>query len=326
MGAAEEGRGLAVMSGAGMPEMNASRQKSKPGSRKALFSVRITTNLKPVSLIEDCLGEYADNMVQTHDLHADRAFFDEYFRSRKEAECRLGELVPLLNSLAGRPKFSTMVRRIAELDWSESWKKSFRTARVSRRIVIKPSWEKYSRKPGDCVINLDPGMSFGTGLHPTTRACLRFIDRLSADGYGGKSFLDAGCGSGVLAIAAAKLGFTRVVAVDSDPQAVKAARENCRRNGLAGVAECIRADLLKFRPREKFDMVAANMFESEHARYVGNIAGAVTRRSEGCILIAGTLLKQYSGVVRIYGRMGFAEKASAVEKGWKSGILTRRRK
>ena len=321
MASADEAHDQVDMSGEDMPEMNASKRQPRPGNKKVLYSSRIETELKVVPLIENRLEELGIYLVQTQDLHADKAFFDEYFRSRKQAECRLAELISLFNDLVGKQKFSARVSRIAELDWSESWKKSFHTARVSRRIVIKPSWEKYGRKPEDCVINLDPGMSFGTGLHPTTRACLGFIDRLTARNAGEKSFLDAGCGSGVLAIAAAKLGFSKVTAVDYDPQAVKAAGENCRRNGV--VVKCLRADLKKYRAPGKFDVVAANMFESEHERFVENIAGAVVRGRPGFLLVAGTLRGQYQRVVRMYARKGFKELRSVKKKEWESGILFR---
>ncbi len=323
MGVAGEDHDPVVMSGEDMPEMNASKRKPRSGNKKVLFSSHIETALDVCPLIENYLDKNGIYLVQTQDLHARRAFFDEYFPGREQAECRLVELRSLFRCLIGARRFYARVRRIAEVDWSESWKKSFHTARISRRIVIRPSWESFRQKRGDCVVTLDPGMSFGTGLHPTTRACLRFIDRLAVGSVQGKSFLDAGCGSGVLAIAAAKLGFSRVMAVDYDPLAVKAAKENCRRNRVSCVVECVQTDLLAFRRKEKFDVVAANMFESEHARFMANIVGAVTDRSEGCLLIAGTLLKQYPEVVRMYGRGGFSEKISAVEKGWKSGMLIR---
>jgi len=286
-----------------------------------IFSAHLEISLKDCPLVEHHLECREIQLVETQNLQTGRVSFDEYFQSRKEAENRLEELKQFFGELVGAKKYSARVRRIARLDWSESWKKSFHTARVSRRIVIKPSWEKYAPLSGDCVIKLDPGMSFGTGLHPTTRACLRFIDQLAGRDFSCNSFLDAGCGSGVLAIAAAKLGFSRVVAVDFDPQAVKAAKENCRRNSVSRIVHCLQADLGKFRTREKFSVVAANMFESEHERFMENIAGAVVPDSPGYLLVAGTLLNQYPKVVRMYARKGFVEVKSVKKKEWKSGML-----
>src|SRR6185295_17841609 len=104
---------------------------------------------------------------------------------------------------------------------------------VGRRLVIKPTWREYEARPGDVVLALDPGMAFGTGLHPTTRLCLVGMERLADAGrLDGARVLDVGCGSGILAIAAAKLGAAEVRGVDTDPIAIEATLANAARNGL----------------------------------------------------------------------------------------------
>ena len=128
------------------------------------------------------------------------------------------------------------VAELPEQDWAESWKRFFRVQRVSERIVIRPTWEPYEPLAHDVVVDLDPGMSFGTGNHATTQACLAFLDQLAA-AVVGRSVLDMGCGSGILAIAARKLGFTEVAAFDNDPDAVAIARENAADNGVGVVFE-----------------------------------------------------------------------------------------
>jgi len=295
--------------------------KKATGKSGVLYVARIGTGLANGQLLEERLGWAGLDLVQVQNLDARRVYFDEYFRSRADADRKMRELKLLFRQWLGAKSFSTQVRRVAVRDWSESWKKSFHTARVSRRIVIKPSWEKYRPHAGDCVIELDPGMSFGTGLHATTRACLGFIDQLAGRNVPHRSFLDAGCGSGVLAIAAAKLGFTGVVAVDNDPQAVKAATENCRRNGVSGIVKCMQADLLNFRTKSKFSVVAANMFESEHERFGRTLSSAVTADPPGYLLVAGVLFKQYSCVTRMYERMGFRKIQSVVQREWISGMM-----
>lgn len=293
-------------------------------NKKLLFTAGVETSVDDAAWLENQLELAGVYLVQTQEVDAGRVFFTEYFPTRKEAVARLAELKPLLRQWMGARKFSMKVRQMAEKDWSESWKKTFHTARVSRRIVIKPSWETYKPRKGDCVIELDPGMSFGTGLHPTTRACLRFIDSLAGKSHSGMSMLDAGCGSGVLAIAAAKLGFTRVVAVDFDPVAVKASRENCLRNGVSKIVKCVQADLLRFKTGERFGVVAANMFKSEHERFMEIIAGSVAAEPPGYLLIAGTMLHQYPDVVKMYTRRGLEEVKSVRKKEWKSGVLRKR--
>ena len=121
------------------------------------------------------------------------------------------------------------IRTLREEDWAHAWKKFYKPLRVGKRVVLKPSWEEFTPLPDDIIIELDPGMAFGTGLHPTTRLCLVCLEELVRPG---DSVLDLGTGSGVLAIAAAKLGATQLLAADIDPIAVDVTQENAARNGL----------------------------------------------------------------------------------------------
>lgn len=201
----------------------------------------------------------------------------------------------------------------------------FHVARVSRRIVIKPSWEKYKGGNDDCVVGIDPGMSFGTGLHATTRSCLKFIDRLSAErSRERRSFLDIGCGSGVLAIAAAKLGFKSVTAVDNDPVAVKTARGNFRRNGVAGRIRCFPADLESRSIRGRFDVVAANILAGVLRKNTERLAALLARSGNARLILSGITVSQYSGVRRACEKRGLREISSAVTGGWKSGVFGRK--
>jgi len=112
-------------------------------------------------------------------------------------------------------------------DWENAWKEHYQVMRLGRRFVIKPSWQEYEQQSGDVILELDPGMAFGTGLHPTTQMCLYALERHLRPGG---SVLDLGCGSGILAIAAAKLGARSVLGLDIDPIAVQAAHDNVMRN------------------------------------------------------------------------------------------------
>lgn len=118
----------------------------------------------------------------------------------------------------------------ADEDWRDSWKWHFTLLRVGNNLVIKPSWVEYETQPGDVVIDLDPGLAFGTGYHPTTYACLEALEELVKPGC---SVLDVGTGSGILTIASAKLGAAHITAVDIDGHAVRAARKNFRRTGIS---------------------------------------------------------------------------------------------
>ena len=119
---------------------------------------------------------------------------------------------------------------VREEDWAEAWKRNYHPIRVGSKIVIKPAWVDIAESPGDVVIEMDPGMAFGTGTHPTTQLCLRACEWFAGPGI---AMVDIGTGSGVLAIAAAKLGCYRVLALDTDPVAVRVAQENVERNGVA---------------------------------------------------------------------------------------------
>jgi len=142
-------------------------------------------------------------------------------------------------------------------DWAESWKQFFRTTRVGHRIVIKPTWDEYTDPQlHDIVIELDPGMAFGTGSHATTQLCLRALEKHMRSR---KVVIDFGTGSGILAIAAAKLKARLVIAFDSDDLAVKAARENVVRNRVDHAVEVHRAESPAFVASETADIVTANI-------------------------------------------------------------------
>ena len=146
-------------------------------------------------------------------------------------------------------------QNVHEQDWAENWKKYYKPFRAGERLVIKPSWEPYEAKDGDLVLELDPGMAFGTGTHETTFMCMEQLDRYVKPGC---RAIDVGCGSGILALAAAKLGARDVLAIDLDELAVKVAAENTEKNGLAGVVRVKHGDLLE-NSEEQADVIVANI-------------------------------------------------------------------
>ncbi len=152
----------------------------------------------------------------------------------------------------GALTFSTSA--VADEDWAENWKKYYKPMRVGKRLVIKPSWEEYAELPGDLLIHLDPGMAFGTGTHETTRLCLEMIE----SHYQGGAALDIGTGSGILAIALARLGSGPVLAVDIDPVAVKAATDNIALNELSHTVKTVAGNLLD-QAKGKYAFITANI-------------------------------------------------------------------
>lgn len=143
---------------------------------------------------------------------------------------------------------------LKETSWRDEWKKHFGLQRIGESLVIRPSWVQYKMNNGDVVIHIDPGMAFGTGQHPTTAMCLRALEGLVTPG---SSVLDLGCGSGILAIAATKLGASRVLAIDNDPQAVSASKANVAGNDANASIE-VREGTLDV-ASERFHVVVANI-------------------------------------------------------------------
>jgi len=211
------------------------------------------------------------------------------------------------------------ISTLPEQDWAESWKRFFRVQRVSERIVICPSWEPYEPHPGDCVVDLDPGMSFGTGNHATTQACLEFLDALARENAC-RSVLDMGCGSGILAIAARKLGFVEVAAFDNDPDAVAIARENAADNG-AGVVFAL-CDLAH--NTRQADIVVANILGPVLIDHAGVIAAAVKPGGPGALILSGILDTQYAAVRAAFEAQGFVEQRRLLIGEWRSGLFVRR--
>jgi ribosomal protein L11 methyltransferase len=161
----------------------------------------------------------------------------------------IGQVVEQLESaLAGLPEYgydageySISVKEVQDEDWAEAWKTYFKPLKISERLTIKPSWEAYTPRGDEIVIELDPGMAFGTGTHPTTALCLRTLESVIR---GGEKVIDVGTGSGILAIGAIKLGASRVLALDLDPVAVSSATQNVALSGLQDVIEVRKSDLL----------------------------------------------------------------------------------
>ena len=245
---------------------------------------------------------------------------DFYCRSRDDARRRLLEIRQYIKGGNKLVSSVSLVKLLKKNDWAEIWKKQFKVRRVSRRIIIRPAWEKYSGRKNDCVIAVDPGMAFGTGEHATTRACLQLIDEFQRK-CPEASFLDAGCGSGILAITAAKLGFKPIIAIDNDPLAVKATKINCRRNKVAGKVVCRAGDVMCFRSVRKYSLIAANLFANVLVRSAGNLAGLLDRKGHGCLILAGILEKQYDQVAEAFLSRGLREVKKIRDREWVTGVF-----
>ncbi len=149
------------------------------------------------------------------------------------------------------------IREMADEDWANSWKEFFKPTRIGKNIVIKPSWEHYDRASEDIVIEMDPGMAFGSGTHETTQLCVRALEQYLKKG---DKVIDIGCGSGILSIVAKELGADKVIAIDLDPVAVEVAKTNFAHNNMAGKINIRQGNLTEvLSPDEQADIVVANI-------------------------------------------------------------------
>ncbi len=224
-------------------------------------------------------------------------------RRVEEALWHLGQIQPIPD-----PTFRT----VAEAEWADLWKKQLKVLRVGQCLVIRPSWLEYVPKSGDVVIQLDPGMVFGTGLHPTTQLCLLALEE---DVRPGMDVLDLGTGSGILAIAAAKLGAESVLAVDSDSQAVDVARENVVINGVEGRVKVAHGSLSDV--TGCYDLMMVNIV----ARVIEDMIheGLATRlRLGGKVVTAGIVADQEPSVAATLDQGGLTLVGRRQKEDWVS--------
>ena len=219
------------------------------------------------------------------------------------------------------------VRRIAEEDWATSWKEFYHPLHLGRRVVIRPSWREYTPAPDEVVVELDPGMAFGTGLHPTTRNCVLLLEEAITPGA---SVLDVGTGSGILAIAALKLGAAHALGLDVSSVAVETARENAAINGVGDRFEARLATLEgageePFTPLPSnlnilgaeigtFDLVLANII----ARVIAQLAPALVRATcpGGALIASGIIHERRALAVDALTAAGLADIREVEEGDW----------
>jgi ribosomal protein L11 methyltransferase len=248
----------------------------KPDPRAAWLELAVEADLEAVEAVSEILGRVASGGTSVEPgfdlvdeglgarVDPERpAIVRGYVPARHAAaaEAAVAEVSEALGHLQAfglRPIGELRTRMVHESDWAEAWKSFFPVLRVGRRLVIRPTWRRYAARAEDVVLALDPGMAFGTGLHPTTRLCLATLERLADEGRLAETrVLDVGCGSGILAIAALRLGAGSALGVDTDPTAIESTIANARRNRL----------VRRLRAREgslptgeaPFDVVLANL-------------------------------------------------------------------
>ncbi len=197
-------------------------------------------------------------------------------------------------------KLELVWKSVDDSDWKDNWKEYFKPARITDRIVIKPTWEAYEPTVDELVIEIDPGMAFGTGTHPTTSLCVKFLERYIEPEK--DNVLDVGCGSGILAIASALLGAKDVLAVDIDPIAVEVSKDNVELNHLSSKIRVMEGDLTKGL-REKADIVVANLMADLIVMLSKDVASHLKGKS--IYISSGILIEKQAQVVSAIEECGF---------------------
>lgn len=223
---------------------------------------------------------------------------------------RVGEYLPL-----GSGELTS--RRVAEEDWAEAWKAYFKPEIIGR-VVIRPSWIEYHPEPEQIVVDLDPGMAFGTGTHPSTRLTMQLLQETLRPG---EDVLDLGTGSGILAIAAAKLKANKVLAVDIDSVAVEVAKENIRRNRMEQLVTVRQGDLLSAAPGEKFDLIVANIIAAVILEVIPDIPRAL--KPGGRFIAAGIIDSRADEIEKAFHQVGLAVIKRYESAEWRAYLVQR---
>ena len=257
--------------------------------------------------LKTCYGDLIDESI----LNADKtvASVSVYLAGKGHADT-VADLRARFSELC--IDVSIEINGVNEEDWANSWKEYYKPLKIGNRIVIVPAWEKYNANDGELVVKMDPGMAFGTGNHETTRLVIELLEKYVK---GGERVLDVGCGSGILAICAARLGAGICRAYDIDPVAVKVARENIADSGLENIT-CDVSDLLRGVDKKDggYDIICANIVADIIIRMIPDIGAYM---NDGAVILAsGIIVERADDVINAFEEHGFYIAEKSVDNGW----------
>ena len=249
------------------------------------------SDIKPVEKWENTGEIRPADIAVTGYIHEDK-------QSRKHLRIIKEKLIGLESECGILSK--SICRTIDEQDWSESWKKFFHPLKITKRIVIKPSWQDYDANPDDVVIEIDPGMAFGTGTHPTTALCISMIEKYMKKG---DKFLDIGTGSGILMITATRLGAQKVWGIDNDEIAIDIAEKNLLLNEIDDKNFKLMTGNLTDKVDEKFDFVTANILTDTIMVLLDSVKNVLKKKS--VFICSGIIEKNKERVAEKMTSSGF---------------------
>ncbi len=247
-----------------------------------------------------------------------RAFFPASARA-DELAARLRDYLTALRALGFAVSDDAHLAPLADPGWAEAWREHFRPRPVGDRFLVAPPWDA-SLMEGRLAIVIEPGRAFGTGHHGSTAGCLELLERLVHPPVPPRA-IDLGTGSGILAIAAARLGVPHVLAIDDDPDALANARTNVELNGVEASVTCAPGDVATLRA-DPAPLVLANLLAAAHGRLAGAYRSLVT--PGGRLVLGGMLEGEGNETAAIVERSGFARRSAVVRDGWASLELVRR--
>jgi ribosomal protein L11 methyltransferase len=294
--------------------------------RRPLWKVSIATSAEAEDAVTELLAHaFGQPVVSYRDIETGHTSVTAYLHERPASSRGWREdLQRRLNAaracgLNTRPGQISLASVRWE-DWAESWKRHFKPIAIGSALLVKPSWSRLRPRKRQAVVVLDPGLSFGTGQHPTTAFCLQQVVKRRQPGTP-QSLLDIGTGSGILAIAAAKLGYAPVHAFDLDPESIRVARANACQNDVAGRIRFTRQDLAQAsgQRRRRYSVVCANLISTlllaQREQIVACIAPA------GVLLLAGILKAEFTEVQAAYEASGLRLIASRTQREWRSAAF-----
>ncbi len=264
--------------------------------------------------VQEIVGVILTDVAGCHGYATTTSAVTGYLPVDDRLENTLLALKAALAEVPGVPSEIT-VRFVAEEDWATAWKQYFKPQRIGQRIVVKPTWEEFTPEGDDLILQIDPGMAFGTGLHATTRLCLRALE---ANVKPGIKVADVGTGSGILAVGAALLGAAQVEAVDNDPLAVRVAQENVDVNGVQDRVHCYEADTP---PPGTFAIVVANILADVILGMASSLVAAI--EPGGLLIASGIIERSADDVQKGLTAAGLTVEEVTTEGEWVA-ILARR--
>jgi len=264
----------------------------------------------------------AGDFPESVDEETLQAYFPQDARGEKRIIAVQKYMESLQEIFPGIRKPSLKTEVISDPDWGEQWKKYFKPIRVSNNIIVKPTWERYSPSSRDIVIEIDPGMAFGTGQHASTRMCMEAIEDIIMKDRSIKSWkvLDVGCGTGILGITAAKLGAQDVICVDIDKKAVEIARENAAINQVDDRLRFFNRDVTTI--SEPRNLIIANLT----AKLLLTLSPHLTNLllTDGYLIISGIIEQDTKSIEENFSVASFIQNKVITEKEWVCYVLRKK--